>query len=141
MICKRRAQIGTWEGGSEVVRDNEHFIRYAGIADQYFASVIVVDKDQKDQKFLTRPGRHWNRPWQRARLPPFTRTASNWRGNSNVKETFYFSDRLRPLMGAYKVDTEVALWYYTDPEYRLDNEPDLQKRAARGHVRHSGRAG
>jgi YidC/Oxa1 family membrane protein insertase len=48
-------RISLWGGGNTQNRTDEHFIRYAGVAVQYFASVIVVDTDQvkgQDQKFL-----------------------------------------------------------------------------------------
>ncbi len=47
-------QLGTWAGGNNVPRDDNRLIRYAGVAVQYFASVIVVDNEQEDQKFLRR---------------------------------------------------------------------------------------
>ena len=39
-------------GGNPVPKTQERFLRYAGVAVQYFASVIVVDENQKDQTFL-----------------------------------------------------------------------------------------
>jgi YidC/Oxa1 family membrane protein insertase len=50
-------QIAVWGGGDHVDRTDDLFIRYAGVAVQYFASVIVVDTDQdqgQGQKFLHR---------------------------------------------------------------------------------------
>jgi YidC/Oxa1 family membrane protein insertase len=47
-------QISHWGGGKEVRKDDGHIIRYAGVAVQFFASVIVVDDDQKAQDFLSR---------------------------------------------------------------------------------------
>ena len=35
-------------------RQQNYLIRYAGVAVQYFASVVVVDNEQKDQSFLVR---------------------------------------------------------------------------------------
>ncbi len=45
-------QIDSWAGGNEVKRQQNRMIRYAGVAVQYFASVIVVDNDQAQQNFL-----------------------------------------------------------------------------------------
>jgi YidC/Oxa1 family membrane protein insertase len=39
-------------GGKEVISDEVKVIRYAGIATQFFASIIVVDDEQKDQNYL-----------------------------------------------------------------------------------------
>ncbi len=128
------AQIGVWEGGNEIVRDPEHFIRYAGVANQYFASVIVVDKDQPDQKFLTRARPTLETALVKGKIQAIYADRLDFtpRGSS-VKETFYFSDRLRPLMASFPLDKEkeVALWHYTDPEYHLDSDPDPLKRAPR----------
>jgi YidC/Oxa1 family membrane protein insertase len=45
-------QISVWEGGNEVIRDKDLILRYAGVAVQYFASVIAVDDEQKRTDFL-----------------------------------------------------------------------------------------
>ena len=53
-------QTSNGEGGEEVKPQENYLIRYAGVAVQYFASVVVVDdkqadgKPQTDQAFLTR---------------------------------------------------------------------------------------
>jgi hypothetical protein len=47
-------QIAIRQGGNEVVRDKGLVIRYAGVALQYFASVVAVDDDQKRTDFLQR---------------------------------------------------------------------------------------
>lgn len=39
-------QIGLWAGGNKIERDEGRFIRYAGVAVQYFASVLVADERQ-----------------------------------------------------------------------------------------------
>ena len=39
-------------GGNAVAKKDDRFIRFAGVAVQYFASVIVVEETQKDQRFL-----------------------------------------------------------------------------------------
>lgn len=47
-------QIGNWLGGSEIIHNAElgHWFRYAGVAVQYFASMVVVDDEQQDQKII-----------------------------------------------------------------------------------------
>lgn len=47
-------QIANWMGGSEVRLNNQlnHWFRYAGIAIQYFSSMVVVDESQSDQKII-----------------------------------------------------------------------------------------
>lgn len=47
-------QIALWEGGNEVLREKDLTILYAGVVQQYFGSVIVVDNDQKRTDFLAR---------------------------------------------------------------------------------------
>ena len=39
-------QIDLWGGGKAVAKEKNHAIRYAGVAVQYFASLIVVDDEQ-----------------------------------------------------------------------------------------------
>jgi YidC/Oxa1 family membrane protein insertase len=53
-------QVGRMDGGNDVLRTDERFIRYAGVATQYFASMTVVDDQQAEgvgQNFLA-----WARP-------------------------------------------------------------------------------
>jgi YidC/Oxa1 family membrane protein insertase len=45
-------QTMSWEGGNAVDRQQGYVMRYAGVAVQYFASVIVVDNKQEKQDFL-----------------------------------------------------------------------------------------
>ena len=45
-------QISNWGGGNEVRHDPGSFLLYAGVANQYFASTIVVDDLQKERGFL-----------------------------------------------------------------------------------------
>lgn len=47
-------QITLWGGGGNVDRDDGGAIRYAGVAVQYFASVIAVDDQQTNRDFLKR---------------------------------------------------------------------------------------
>jgi YidC/Oxa1 family membrane protein insertase len=47
-------QISLWGGGKSVGKEKDQFIRYAGVALQYFASVIVVDDEQREQAFLAK---------------------------------------------------------------------------------------
>ncbi|HZY84877.1 MAG TPA: YidC/Oxa1 family insertase periplasmic-domain containing protein [Gemmataceae bacterium] len=47
-------QISHWGGGKEVRRQDGYVLRYAGVAVQFFASVIVVDDQQDKQDILSR---------------------------------------------------------------------------------------
>jgi YidC/Oxa1 family membrane protein insertase len=47
-------QLSLWRGGNEIRKEPGEMFRYAGVAVQYFASVIVVDNDQASQNFLSR---------------------------------------------------------------------------------------
>jgi YidC/Oxa1 family membrane protein insertase len=47
-------EVGLWGGGNPVEAKDGRSLRYAGVAVQYFASVIVVDNEQENQKFLQR---------------------------------------------------------------------------------------
>ena len=49
-------QISNWGGGNEVRRDPENTLIYAFVANQFFASGIAVDNEQKNRGFL-RQGR------------------------------------------------------------------------------------
>jgi YidC/Oxa1 family membrane protein insertase len=45
-------QISHWGGGNLVPRESGNALLYAGVANQYFASMIVVDDQQKNRGFL-----------------------------------------------------------------------------------------
>ena len=45
-------QISHWGGGNLVPRESGNALLYAGVANQYFASMIVVDDQQKNRDFL-----------------------------------------------------------------------------------------
>ncbi len=45
-------QTMSWEGGNPVERQQGYILRYAAVAVQYFASVVVVDNNQEKQDFL-----------------------------------------------------------------------------------------
>lgn len=45
-------EISRWEGGNEILSEPKRPIRYAGVAVQYFASMTVVDNEQKNQDFI-----------------------------------------------------------------------------------------
>ena len=47
-------RVAVWEGGNAVTRDKGLSLRYAGVAVQYFASVIAVDDEQPRKDFLYR---------------------------------------------------------------------------------------
>ena len=50
-------QIGIWGGGSKILKEGDKKIRYAGVALQFFASVVVVSDQQQEgtgQDFLAR---------------------------------------------------------------------------------------
>ena len=99
-------QIGLWEGGNEIVRDPEHFIRYAGIANQYFASVIVVDKDQADQKFLSRARPTLETALAKGKIAAINSDRLDLTRSSNLTETYYFSDRIRSEIGSFRWATK-----------------------------------
>ncbi|MHB1423599.1 MAG: YidC/Oxa1 family insertase periplasmic-domain containing protein [Gemmataceae bacterium] len=46
-------QISNWDGGTEVRHDPSNSLVYAAVANQYFASAIVVDNEQKNRAFLS----------------------------------------------------------------------------------------
>ncbi len=45
-------QISNWGGGTEIRRAESNELLYAGVVNQYFASVIVVDNEQKNRGIL-----------------------------------------------------------------------------------------
>jgi YidC/Oxa1 family membrane protein insertase len=110
-------QIGLWEGGNEILRDPEHFLRYAGIVNQYFASMIVVDSDQKNEKILTRGRPTLERGLAKGKIDSISEDRSKLvllLGNKT--ETFTIEDV--PIRGLLKKDMKIALWYHTDPQFR-----------------------
>jgi YidC/Oxa1 family membrane protein insertase len=50
-------EIARHGGGSKVPKEGSEVIQFGGVAIQYFASMVVVDDDQKDRNFLA-----WARP-------------------------------------------------------------------------------
>jgi len=85
-------QISHWGGGNLVPREANNALLYAGVANQYFASVIVVDNQQKIAAFSTRPVRRWRRPLLKAPSSAPLRTApvsssSHWTMGRNRPST------------------------------------------------------
>jgi YidC/Oxa1 family membrane protein insertase len=137
-------QISRWQGGKAVFRDEQNFIRYAGVAVQYFASAIVVDNDQEGdgpQDFL-----HWARPTLESSVTKGTveRVAADGsrlivKVTGGENQTFQVPDEdglreqalaLAPReRGGKKVKKQVALLHYSG-SYRpkLEVYPQIVKR-------------
>jgi YidC/Oxa1 family membrane protein insertase len=110
-------QISLWEGGRQVEKQEGKLIRYAGVAVQYFASMVVVDENQDKQDFLrqARPtletavakgavksvSRRWSKPW-------FVLT-----DEKNVESTFYAPPSVREQFDDLREGQRVAVIYHT----------------------------
>ncbi len=116
-------QIGVWGGGNGIERTAGDSIRYAGIADQYFASVIVVDKDNPTgQKFLTRARPTLEKALVKGKIVSITDDKVVIARTEHVSETFYFTNPLQHVQAEAAKDHPVALRVYTDPEFRPDDK-------------------
>jgi YidC/Oxa1 family membrane protein insertase len=90
-------QISNWGGGNPVVRDPNSAILYACVANQFFASAIVVDNQQKNRDFLRQA-----RPTLETALTKGTVTSVAEDGSSFVlkpsgnetERTFYMPPRM-----------------------------------------------
>ena len=47
-------QISHWGGGTEILKDETSSLLWAAVANQFFASAIVVDNEQKNRVFLSK---------------------------------------------------------------------------------------
>jgi YidC/Oxa1 family membrane protein insertase len=113
------AKIGLWGGGNVMLREEDLLIRYAGVADQYFASVIVVDRQPKEN-FLTRARPTLEKGLVKGKVESVSDDGRSLTiaVSDTVKETFYYPDvaetKIIPAVGK-----RVAVFFHTDPQYRL----------------------
>jgi YidC/Oxa1 family membrane protein insertase len=112
-------QISVREGGDEIRRSGDDLIRYAGVAVQYFASVIVVDTDQEVKNVLSRARPTLETSVSKGRVASFSadRTKFVLAVPDRPDETFYLIDNKtrQEFIDRYDVGSRLAVTHYTDP--------------------------
>lgn len=96
-------QIGVWAGGNRVDRPQAGLIRYAGVAVQYFASLLVTDDEQegsqKDDKFVAFVRPTLERGVVRGRVKPGTGALADRlvlrSDDGKTEQTIYLPPHLR----------------------------------------------
>jgi YidC/Oxa1 family membrane protein insertase len=108
-------QISIWGGGNRVDATPGQTIRYAAVAVQYFASVIVVDEEQEDQRFL-----YGARPTLETALARGKVKGGNVRAPDRLtiqsedgkhQETIFIPENLRDELFGLKEGTPVSVIY------------------------------
>ena len=116
-------EIGVWEGGNVLQRDPERFIRYAGISNQYFASVVVVAKDQKNEKYISNARPTLERALVKGKITSVVGDKVVIDRDKGLIESYYLPDS--PLLAGEAraaLGHTVALLVHTDPKYQLDDK-------------------
>lgn len=112
-------QIDLWGGGNPVMKDETKFLRYAGVAVQYFASVIVVDDQQQNQKFLRRATSSLETGVARGKVKPGTLDQADrvvlMSDDRKTSTTIYLPNdaELRARRSMLKEEQVVAVVYHT----------------------------
>jgi YidC/Oxa1 family membrane protein insertase len=106
-------RLTNWAGGNEVIAPQGGFIRYAGMAVQYFSSVIVVDDDQEDQRFLQRARPTLEQAVLRGRLRIPGGAVDRIEIGADGKEpkTIFVPEHLRAGLLDLKPGTNIAVLY------------------------------
>lgn len=115
-------QIGVWGGGTEVQRNADNLLLYAGVVNQYFASVIVVDTTNKDRGFL-----HQARPTLETALTNGVIVSCSKDGSSfvlkpssqEVEQTFHMN---RGGLANFKKGERIAVLHHTASALTKDGE-------------------
>jgi YidC/Oxa1 family membrane protein insertase len=118
-------QIGLWQGGSAVLREEGKNIRYAGVAIQYFFSGLVVDKKQDNPYFLTRA-----RPTLESGLAKGKVLKVSGDGSRLVlghekgggEDTYYFTNPDQRQIAKEREGKLVGVRWYTDPQFLPDDK-------------------
>jgi YidC/Oxa1 family membrane protein insertase len=119
-------QIGVWGGGPPVLREEGKFIRYAGVAIQYFFSGLVV-AEQEDEHFLTRARPTLESGLAKGKIKSISDDGSKLvlavnEKNDKQDETYYFAERGEGLAFKGAVGQRVAVRHYTDPLFRPSDQ-------------------
>jgi YidC/Oxa1 family membrane protein insertase len=109
-------QIASWMGGSEVLVNNQlnHWFRYAGVAIQYFSSMVVVDEDQPDQKIIEKVRPTLDATFARgiiSKIDPVNRSL-NLRVDGK-DETFWFDSKesFEKMESQFGLGRQIAIYY------------------------------
>jgi YidC/Oxa1 family membrane protein insertase len=108
-------QISVWGGGNRVEPKEGQTLRYAAVAVQYFASVIVVDEQQEDQRFLRRAQASLETAVARGRLKGGNLQAPDrlvmQSEDGKFEETIYIPPHLRGDLVGLKEGTLISVVY------------------------------
>jgi YidC/Oxa1 family membrane protein insertase len=110
-------QISLWGGGNEVRKQEHRLLRYAGVAVQFFASVIVVDNTQKIQDFLSKARPTLETAVARGKVKSvaadrstFTLTLSE-----KLEQTFQVLPRDRAMLADLRPDMRIGVVHRSAP--------------------------
>jgi YidC/Oxa1 family membrane protein insertase len=108
-------QISLWGGGNRVETKEGQILRYAAVAVQYFASVIVVDEEQDNQKFLLRAQPTLERALVRGKAKGVALQAADWlviqSEDGKHQDTIFIPPHLRGELIGVKDGTLVSVIY------------------------------
>jgi YidC/Oxa1 family membrane protein insertase len=117
-------QLMNWNGGEEVRRQQGGILRYAGVAIQYFASVIVVDNEnQKKQDFLLSARPTLETTLVRGRIAKVDRAQGTFilhTDDPKTPELTFILDDQRQFRRSVRLEPgeSVAVAYTTDSQFR-----------------------
>jgi YidC/Oxa1 family membrane protein insertase len=110
-------EISRWAGGNEMRREDNTALVYAGVANQYFASVIVVDDRQKRKDFLSQARPTLETALTKGTVMSTAEDKSNFvlKTENNREETFYVSekDRKEPPFQRLDKGARIAVRHHT----------------------------
>jgi YidC/Oxa1 family membrane protein insertase len=130
-------QISIWGGGNRIEANGGQALRYASVAVQYFASVIVVDDlDQPDQKFLHRAQATLENVVARGKVKGGNALMADrlvvQNDDGKTQETIFVPPHLRDELFGLKEGTPVAV-VYRPLVYDVESKQTL-KQAVSIHV-------
>jgi YidC/Oxa1 family membrane protein insertase len=117
-------QISHWGGGNEVLKEGTGFITYAMTANQYFASGIVVDNEQKQRGFLRQARPTLEESLTRGVITSVAEDGSSFvlKTGTGSEETFYFSPDDPFHSHGVSKGAHVAVLHHTAPFNSQTNE-------------------
>ncbi len=108
-------QIDLWGGGNAVDREEGKILRYAAVAVQYFASAIVVDDRQENQKFLRRATPTLEKAVARGRMKeagaPGIGSVALTSDDGKTTTTVFLPPHLQDALAGVRAGEQVAIVY------------------------------
>jgi YidC/Oxa1 family membrane protein insertase len=105
-------EISRWAGGNEVHRGENTALVYAGVSNQYFASVIVVDDPQNQKPFLRQARPTLENTLTKGVIVREDDSSFDLKLENGSEETFYVAKEQRPFLDLHK-GRRVAVEHHT----------------------------